>query len=452
MKLYPATPRFLVWGTGLLLLAAGSLVPLWTPAARAETALDLSGRIVIDGFTSDYTDDETIFQPLPGGGLEESTIDSKWGKFNDVNNVRVTWDAKYVYVAVDGYIFDNNTMIFFDTLPSPDGQSAGWTNFSSIVGGWKRAVSFPETLDTARGIVLAPDLFLASWDNNTTPQIWQYTGPNQDAQVPEGSFPTVATFSRDLPGRAMEAAIPWNVFMLGQGTREFDPAYGDTVYHLPEGVHDFKLVAWITTGSDGLGGPDAAPDNLSGMQVDSAVPVVLDNFARVVVDSVNALGQPIPDGVPDFGVPVRYPTTPDMTLEEYRKIADAVFFVPPPVLGQALQLTDLQVTPRAIAPRLGDKAGFSFRLKPDITDPRLALARNLTVTAELYSLTGERVRTIYRNRQFKIAELEGETPPLQNMIDGRDDRGNVLSGGIYVLRVVLEPGQDEVRQAVAVVR
>jgi len=445
-------PRSLVWGTALVLLAAGSPAFHGVSPARAATAMDLSGRITIDGFTSDYTDDETIFQPMPGGGLEESTIDSKWGKFNDVNNVRITWDADFVYVAVEGYIFDNNTMIFFDTLPSPDGQNAGWTDFSSMVGGWKRAVSFPETLDAAKGTVLAPDLFLATWDNNTTPQIWQYTGPNQDSQVPEGSFATVATFSRDLSGRAMEAAIPWNVFFLGKGTREFDPAYGDTVYHLPPGVHDFKLVAWITTGSDGLGGPDAAPDNLSGMQVDSAVPVVLDNFARVVVDSINAQGQPIPDGVPDFGVQVRRPTTPDMTMEEYQQIADAFFFFPPPVRGQALELTDLKVTPRAIAPRLGDQASFSFRLKPPITDERLRQARNLTVTAELYNMNGERVRTIYRERQFKIEALEGALPPPQNVIDGRDSHGRVLDGGIYILRVVLEPGQDEVRQALAVVR
>jgi hypothetical protein len=445
-------PSPLPWAAGLMLSAAASLLLHWVPAARAETALDLSGRIVIDGFTSDYTEDETIFQTIPGGGLEESTIDSKWGRYNDVNNVRITWDANYVYVAVEGYIYDNNTMIFFDTLPSPDGQNPGWKDFASMQGGWSRAVSFPETLDVAQGIVLAPDLFLATWDGNTTPQIWQYTGPNQDSQVPEGSFSTVATFSRDLSGRAMEAAIPWDVFFLGKGTRAFDPAYGDTVYHMPEGIHDFKLVAWITTGADGLGGPDSAPDNLSGMQVDSAVPVVLDNFARVTVDSVNAQGQPVPDGVPDFGVQVRRPTTADMTLEEYQQIADEFFFFPPPVRGQALELTDLKVSPRAIAPGLGDQASFSFRLKPEITDERLRKARNLTLTAELYNLNGERVRTIYRDRQFKIEALEGDLPPPQNVIDGRDAEGRILDGGIYVLRVVLEPGQDEISQAMAVVR
>ena len=255
---------------------------LFASIAHAGTAINLSDRIVIDGSTADYLDDETIFQRTPSGGPEESTIDSQWGRFNDINNVRITWDANYLYVAVEGYCFDNNTMIFFDSLPLPDGQNAGWKSFSSIEGGWRRAVSF--------GNGFNPELFLATWDNNTVPQLWTYTGPNQDQQVANGSFPTAATFSRDLPDRAMEAAIPWDTFFLGQGHREFDAAYGDTVYVLPEGVTEIRFAAWITTGADGLGGPDTAPDNISGTQVDSAVPVVLDNYVRIPIDRVDAQG------------------------------------------------------------------------------------------------------------------------------------------------------------------
>jgi len=261
------------------MLAAAALVALPVSTA-ATTALDHSHRIQIDGFATEYEPDETLFQVSPRGVSEESAVDSKWGRFNDLNNIRLTWDADFVYVAVEGYIYNNNTMIFFDTLPSPDGQSPGWTDFSSMEGGWRRAVSFDNGIN--------PELFVATWDGNTTPQMWRYTGPNRDAQIPEGSFPTVATFSRDLAGRAMEAAIPWDAFFLGQGKREFVSAYGDTVYRLPEGIHQIKLVAWITTGADGLGGPDSAPDNLSGHEVDAAVPVVLDNFIRITVDSVNA--------------------------------------------------------------------------------------------------------------------------------------------------------------------
>ncbi len=439
-------PRFRT----LAVAAFAVLAALFIPSSRllAGTAIDLSGRIQVDGFTSDYLPDETLFQRVVTsigelGGPEESTIDSRWGRFDDLNNIRVTWDANFVYVAVEGYIFDNNVMIFFDTLPSPDGQAPGWSDMSSIVGGWRRAVSFDNGL--------APDLFLSTWDGNTTPQLWQYTGPNNDAQVAQGTFPTVATFSRDLPNRAMEAAIPWDTFFLGKGKRVFNAAYGDTVYQLPEGVHDFKLAAWITTGSDGLGGPDSAPDNLSGHQVDSAVPVVLDNFIRIVVDSVDASGNAVPDGFPDFGVPVRIPSS-EQTRAGYETYVRKFFFVPPPIRGQALQLSDMTLDPKAVAPELGDQAHFRFTVTPHIDDPRLRESRRVNFSARIFDVTGKRVRTIYENEPFTLDELDQTEPPVRNLIDGKDDSGRMLAGGIYVLQVILEPGQDQVRRAFAVAR
>ncbi len=417
---------------------------LLAPSARATTAIDLTDRIVVDGFANEYDDDETLFQLSPAGVREESTIDSQWGRFNDINNIRLTWDADFVYVAVEGYIFDNNTMIFFDTLPSPDGQNEGWESFSSMEGGWRRAVSFDNGL--------APEVFLATWDGNTTPQLWTYTGPNRDTQVPEGSFATVATFSRDLEGRAMEAAIPWSDFFLNQGTREYVSAYGDTVYRLPEGVTEIKLVAWVTTGADGLGGPDSAPDNLSGHQVDSAVPVVLDNFIRIVVDSLDAQGNPGADGIPDFDAPVRYPTTPGMTEDEYKAVARDFFFLPPPIRGTALELSNLEIMPKAIAPEMEDVAHFRFDVSPRIEDPNLREARRLNFTAELYDVNGRRVRTIYREEPFTLDELEAADPPERNLLDGRDESGRMLEGGVYLLRVVLEPLQDQVVEGMVVVR
>ena len=320
-------------------IALAALLPCFGTAlpALAGTALDLSDRIVVDGSAAEYLDDETIFQrrifqdgdSTAVGALEESTIDSQWGRFNDINNIRITWDAKYLYVAVEGYSFDNNIMIFFDTLPLPDGQNPGWSSLSSIEGGWRRAVSFDNGFH--------PEVFLATWDRNTVPQLWTYTGPNRDSQVATGSFPTAATFSRDLPDRAMEAAIPWTTLFLGQGSQDFSADYGDSVYFLPEGVTELRLAAWVTTGADGYGGPDTAPDNISGTQVDSAVPVVMDNYARIPLDRLDSSGGSIPDGVPDFGVPVRVPFS-QQTPEEYDAYVKEYFCVPPPVRGQALKL------------------------------------------------------------------------------------------------------------------
>jgi hypothetical protein len=417
------------------------LLSLSPGTALGIPRLDLSERIVIDGFSGEFDPDEHLFQPRPGGGLEERTTDSQWGQFNDINQIKLTWDANFVYVAVDGYIFDNNAMIFFDTL-EPEGANQGLEGLSQV-NSWRRAVSFDN------GIF--PELFLATWDSNTIPQVWQYTGPNQVSQVPQGSFPTVASFSRDLAGRSMEAAIPWNVFFLGEGEMEFDPAYGDTVYKLPEFDPVIRICAWITTGADGLGGPDSAPDNLGGHQADAAVPVILDNFIRLRIDRYDAAGNPEPDGVPDFGHAVRVPTTEDLTEEEYRAVVSDFFLAPPPIRGTSVQFARLDVVPGVFAPDLGETIGFRFQVGPEI-DPSLQDVRKLEFTAQVFNIQGTRVRTIYTGEAFTQADLDLPGPLPRNRFDGRDDNGNLVEGGIYVLRLVLDPDRDQIERAFMVAR
>jgi hypothetical protein len=356
-------------------------------------------------------------------------------------------------------------MIFFDTHPLPDGQNKGLTSLSQA-NSWKRQVTFDNDF--------FPDVFMATWDNNTKPQIWQYQAPNVVTQVPEASFLSVASFSRDLPGRAMEAAVPWDIVFLGRTHREFREGYPDTVTTLPLGVTRIRIAAWITTGADGLGGPDSAPDNLGGHQVDSGIPVVLDNYIVVTVDSTNAAGDPAsPDGVPDFGVQVRIPTAelcndqpPDCDpAAAYRDYVKTFFFFPPPLRGQTLEIDRLEFLnadgtpgPRAIAPELGDVTYFQFTVTPVVTDSVLLAARRLDFTAELYDLHGDRVRTIYQSQPFDLGDLYtasgGLSPTIlaRNRIDGRDDKGALLEAGIYLLRVVLEPGADDAKRAVVVVR
>ena len=426
----------------LLVVAAfaGAGLP---PEATGETRRDLSNRISIDGFATEYLPDETLFQASPGGRPEESTFDSKWGVFNDVNQIRLTWDADFLYIALEGFMDNNNIMVFFDTVPGALGNQPGLTGLVDV-NAWRRNVTFDN------GIF--PDAFLATWDDNTTPQLWTYSGVNQVTQVPTTAFQTVATFSNQASGRAAEAAIPWDLIFLGQGERRFLPEYGDSVYVMPERGGELKLVAWITAGGDGTGGPDSAPDNLGGHQVDGSIQVVLDNFIRVQLDTLNAAGEPVPDGVPDFGVPVRKPTLPETTEEEYRAIQEAFFFFPPPVLGQAVEVTSLEVNPRLFAPELGEGAMFRFRIQPPLLDPDLAAARAFRFSSRLYDLRGRKVRTFYTDREFTVSELEQPDPPLGNLVDGRDDDGNLLPGGTYVLVVVMEPLQSQERATVTIVR
>ncbi|NNF07852.1 MAG: hypothetical protein HKN21_13900 [Candidatus Eisenbacteria bacterium] len=428
---------------GVLLTLALCALALIASGASALPELDLGDRILIDGFSDEFERDEFLFQSRPQGGVEESTSDSQWGLFNDVNQMKITWDANFVYVAIDGFIFNNNTMVFFDTVPLADGQNPGLTSLSQV-NSWRRAVSFDN------GIF--PDLFAATWDGNTTPQLWTYTGPNQVAQIPQGSFPTVASFSGDLPRRSMEAAIPWDVFFLGQGVREFDPAYGDTIYRMPDPDFEVRIVSWITAGADGTGGPDSAPDNLSGHQVDGSIPVVLDNYVRLRMDRFDANGDPNPDGVPDFGQPVRTPTRPDMSEEEYRAVVDDFFFLAPPIRGTALEIKDIRLEPRAFAPDLGEDLEFLFTITPEIQDELLREVRRIDFTAEVFDLNGRKVRTLYDEAEFTIASLDGSTFLPVNRFDGRDDEGRILEGGVYLLRLILEPDQDQTQEALVVVR
>ena len=73
-------------------------------------------------------------------------------------------------------------------------------------------------------------------------------------------------------------------------------------------------------------------------------------------------------------------------------------------------------------------------------------------------MNGNRVRTIYVNHSFSVSEIQprsGEPapePPTVNVFDGRDDHGNMLKAGIYIMQVILEPVQDQIRRGLVVVR
>ena len=242
-------------------------------SAPATTAMDLSGRILIDGITDEWQPDESVFQmntsnpgePVP----EESISDSEWGFFNDLNQIRITWDADFLYVAVDAIIWNNNVILLFDTEP---GGMTEMTNLNS----WRRNFTFQG---------LRPDLFVATWDGNTLPQAWFWDEARKEVEkfIPE-SFSTAASFSQGAQGRALEAAIPWTFVLGDSAERVFSTDIGDSVYVLPDDIRDLKFVAVLTAGGDGTGGPDSAPDNLSGHETDGSAAVTIDNWATIPLD------------------------------------------------------------------------------------------------------------------------------------------------------------------------
>jgi len=383
---------------------------LFTVSSSAVTDVDLSGRMLIDGLTNEWESDESLFQTNPDtGGLEEPISDSKWGFFNDLNQIRITWDARFLYVAVDAIIWNNNVIVLLDYK---DGGMQEMTNLNS----WRRNFVFQG---------LQPDLFLATWDGNTLPQVWDYVGSNQVTQKDAASFQTVASFSTNSQNRAMEAAIPWSFLLGDDAQRVFDPAYGDTVYVLPEGISRLRVVGVITAGPDGTGGPDSAPDNLSGHDIDSSQQVTIDNWADIPLDLDG-------DDVVDFDANIR---------------DREIFRVRPPVRGVRLEIRGVALAHSIISPEQGGRLDFATLLSPEVSPDEDF--RTVSLSAEIYDLNGEKVRTLYRSDVRSAAEPHVSA---LDTWDGRDDRGGLVPGGIYVLRLVIEPDANRYTKAFTVVR
>lgn len=424
--------------------AAGGIA---APAARAAgPALELGDRIVVDGFSAEFDSTESLFgineefvkdgvRCVVGGSPacppEESVQDSQWGFFNDVNQIHVTWDSKFLYVAVDGITWGNNLMLFFDvTRENRTDLGTGLPDMLNV-NAWRRNISFANDF--------APDFFLATWDGNATPQIWTYQNTRTVNQVPAAAFRTAATFSSNAVGRAMEAAIPWGL-VFQRDSVVVHSAYADTVPIIPRGFDTLRLLTCITAGPDGTGSPDSAPDNFSGHQVDGNAPALLDNYVILPLDLLDAGGEPNPDRVPDMpGAGATF------SIDVGRR---RTFLQRPPIAGIAFSLADVVIGQGVVSPESGRQLEFRVALDQRLT-AESGEGRSLSLTAEIYDLRGERVRLLYHNLRIPALDL----PRFDaNRWDGRDARGQMVPGGIYILRVVLEPGQDQVRRSFAVVR
>jgi hypothetical protein len=432
----------------LLLAALLSLAP----AAHAKSARDLGSRMRIDGYTSDFiTGDEDVFGLDPrSGGLQEPNDDSKWGNNEEVTQIRVTWDAQYLYLAVEGVIWGNNMIIFLDTVPD-----RGMSDMSGL-NSWRRNFKFDKNARFA-GDEFAPDIFGATWDTNTSPHFLTMMGTNQvDDHLVGSEFKAVATFDQGNTGRSMEYAIPWrNVFagIAGVGTRDTVVNIGgvvDTLHRMPIGVHKIKLTAVVTGGGDGTGGPDSAPDNLTGHTSDSNAQVLIDNYAILDLDENNDLGGPNAgsDGIPDWGV---------------SPISRISFRYPPPIRSVRFSLADLTTDRPAFAPDRGESMNFHFKLSPPLNpDDALDRVRTVALSANLFDVTGHWVRNLFLNNERapgdrlpSLLAINADQTLTDNGYshwDGRDASGRVVPAGIYILRVVMEPNLDRAVRAVVVVR
>jgi hypothetical protein len=409
--------------------------------ADARTARDLSARMRIDGYSSDFAPGEEAVFGLDSRGIaQEARDDSKWQN-NEVYQIHITWDAQFLYVAVDGKIFGNNLVLVFDTVPN-----RGLEQMTAL-NSWRRNVNF-DAFGRFPGDEFLPDIFGATWDTNTNPRLITHLSGNQvdDRQV-GSEFRSVASFDQGNDGRSMEMAIPWrNVFagLGGGGTRDTVVTVGgvtDTLRRMPLGVRSIKVAAFVTANWDGGGGPDSAPDNLRGHTDDGNANIILDNYASIELDRNDdtGIGFGAADGVPDWDV------VPSSRVS---------FRYPPPITTVRFSIGDLTFDRPAFKPDYGDAVRFRVRLDPPLNpNEPIDGARRVTYSADVYDATGRRVRSLFLNLNIPAlrADEELEAAGLARW-DGRDDAGRIVPPGVYVVRLVIEPNLDRVSRAVVVVR
>lgn len=423
------------------------------PPARCQSGLHIGGRIRIDGFSDDFTDSESVFllnahvnPPVP----EESRTDSRW-QDNDISQIRITWDADSVYIAGDGVINGNNMLLLFDVgdpapgiLHDTGARFAGLGSMANL-NSWRRNFVFDNGF--------TPDLFMATWDGNTTPKLLTVQSANQvldespaNASGGTGQFQSAASFSGTKQG-SMELALPWWKFLGFSAPtgveRRYIPEYRDTVTVLPPGVRFIRFAGVVTGGGDGTGGPDSAPDNLQGHEVDAGIQETIDNFAILDLDTLDVNGRPGPDGIPDFS---RSSGGRSVIVQPKARIR---FKVQPPIRSVRFELDSLAFTRPSFAPSRQQRAAFRFSAtSPDLTGPSDVAGRTVTVSAAVYDMRGQRIRSIYSNDR---RTAEKPTNPMDTW-DGRDDHGSLVPGGIYLLRLVLEPAQFRKVAPIVVVR
>ncbi len=411
----------------LALLLALPPLPGGVRVARAETAKSLAERIVIDGFPGEYTADEALYGTNAAGVPEESNTDSAWGPDNDYNQLHITWDRDSIYVSSEGVTWGNNMLVWFDV--APDRGMDRMTQLDS----WKRNVTFSDEF--------RPDLFLATWDGNASPQLLVFRGGTAVLTASTGlQFRGTATFSTSQRGRSMEYAIPWDTFFLGtEGlgvTKTYSPALAETVNVFPPG-RSIRVAGMITGGGDGTGGPDSAPDNTRGHSTDGNQEVLIDNFATIELDRLDdsGLGQGGADGVADWDVQPKSRTT---------------FKFPPPVVAVRLETTQLSFDRPAFAPDRGQvtRLRYSVDPPPDPNDP-VSLSRTINLTANVFDATGRFVRNLFVN-QVRLASAPVDS--TTDYWDGRDADGAIVPAGVYVVRLVVEPNLGRVTRPVVVVR
>ncbi|MBU1078691.1 MAG: gliding motility-associated C-terminal domain-containing protein [Spirochaetes bacterium] len=307
-----------------------------------KSEADKTGKIIINGTTSDFDAeaDQILLSPDLSGRNHESESDSRWGSYNDIASIKVTWDAKNLFIGSDAIINGNNIIIYLDS-----GQSLGVSGAGSLIS-WKRKIIFEN---------IKPDFFMASWDNNVFPQFWKIESPSG---VTEKTFEiSTSSFFNGAVKGSIESKIPWEtLYGLGEGRV------------LPAAV---LKITGVVTGGDNSSSPDSAPDTTEELPLSSDITATIDNYLIIPIDSDA-------NGYPDMNINIRdvASVAVDTTSLKY----------------QQLQIKDLRVKDRSFTP---DNDGINDEL--DIT---YFITKDAKVSVRIFNIAGDLIHTYQKEAEL----------------------------------------------------
>lgn len=349
-------------------------VCLFISRAAASTAPDLRGQIPINGDVADFAPDDWVLDDSTT--FRELPDDSQWGTDNDIRAIAVTWDNYNLYVGVPAVVVSTTLMLFLDV-------GCGGVDNLHTPGNFRRNIEFS---------VNTPNVLMRVLRQSVSPEL-AAVDCNHPVSVADPAEYQGIYVAQGATDGALEIAVPWDLlpgFAMVSGGVE-----------VPIAAQDLRVLA-VVAGGPGMGAGDAAPDPSVVLDGDSTHVAILNNYVQLPLDGDG-------DGLLDIGVSPRAIATYGVMATE-----NVAGILPIRVLLQN----------QLFAPGNGESLDFVISLNPPDYQQIVYL------TGRIYSSTGELLRNLFDNEPHLLAGS-----PLTKSWDGRDNGGQVVPGGIYVLAV-----------------
>lgn len=351
---------------------------------HATTAPDLRSRIAVDGVTSDFENDEWVLDAATG--FRERPGDSRWGRDNDISAIAVTWDNYNLYLAVPAVTVAGTLMLFLDTM-------CGGVEDLTTQDYFRRNIEFGG---------LTPN-FLLCVNRSSRESLAGYADCVRPFNLIDNTRYQSVYLQDGVRDGALELAIPWEV--LGDFARE------SRGVRVPSASAVLGIVA-VVTGGVGTGAGDAAPDPSVVLEDDSTRVAVVDNHVIVPLDGDG-------DRILDTDVSPRQVARYAVSTEAQGTTA-----------RQTLALR-IPLDKKLFSPLDEDEVLFPVVLDSrDYTEP-------VHLTVRIFSSAGYVVRTLLEESptDFSAGAPSGGSKTVWVEWDFKNDRGEIVPGGIYILAV-----------------